>query len=588
MKWRKTLNKLLGSKEDGNKPDTDSISNGSKAESLVIIDETLSSEKGKTKAHHQFSELFDKGILKKYRESFSTYPSQIDAKIHPQLKNSNLYQLGWDEGYALIENTEPTISMIESFYDFVIETIDQDLQRAQAEERERANAKIEQLNEALETVEKKLNPQEEDSIYAQAKRKISVLENQVDALFSKLEHTQFIDEHREAWSKYIGMELDLINQTYREGQLQQEALTAETDRLRQVIVDGLKFKDNGAFAHEDVQELKNILKEFPIIDNSFGKSEKGRQGPSFSQRYALKLNDIENALENLRNTVLHNQPFISGPWAPRIYYFLSFVIFFGEFYLVYNFLAELLGFQTGREISLNSVTWPTFLFALAYPLGIGMLFKFAIAHAKDQIKFKRLLYTRFGIGMILTSLFLISIPNTIKILSEDDSFFSNEAINTLNQLAASPGIISLEIVGVMIFLFTLTILLAVVGASLLTEAMKMSNQRYHLRGGLLKDLKKNSIYSNLTRKIDKEEAKIRALEQQKEKILKEKAEYESRHRSNTPPISLAPSKEEVKKTAINIYRSGYEGGKSKRLMEMPADQYIIYKLKVGFSNSEKP
>ncbi|PHN02241.1 hypothetical protein CRP01_33445 [Flavilitoribacter nigricans DSM 23189 = NBRC 102662] len=538
--------------------------------------------------------LYEHDILKKYFGPVDDIIGAIHREVYGNAEDAPAYQKGFKDGYQLIDDIQSATRAIESQFEYYVTILNERLENIRKFEMVQAKMHIEKLQRELDRLINDLDPGRADSVIALARAKIRQVEADIRSLVKRLDTGQFMDDHQRAWTDYLDKEFHLIETSFQEGMQLQANLKLEMEGMRRVLADHLRAPDT-RLTVEKIKELKAVLQQFPVIESAFNQDPDENRSTfwwsrlsnadnlSYYEGYAELLQEISDKLEKIRTKILDSQPFIDSPWHTRLYFFLAFFIFFGEFYLVYNFLADLLNFNIGRGIGLSSDQVFAILFSMAYPLGVGMLFKAAIAYAKNKTTFKRRLFSSVGLVLIAFSILMISIPNGINVLSKS---LQGDARETLQNLFGGPEIIAVQAIAMIGFLATLTLLFALVGANLLQEAIYMSKQRYHLTGKLMKSLKKNGFYQYLEGQLQQEKAKIEALKQEKSRLEQELSKQEGRYRFHEAPMGLINTKASIKETVVHRYRHGFEVGRSQRLMKIKEDQYLIYRMKTTNHNQK--
>lgn len=265
-------------------------------------------------------------------------------------------------------------------------------------------------------------------------------------------------------------------------------------------------------------------------------------------------NDIETIIKNfsaIEDEIKYNATEIPNPWVLVFHMAAAGIIIFGELYLVRNIVAENLGFDSTESFERAVLTY---LFCIAYPLALGMVFKQLLDAREKDTKVNRIVRRFIYSFIVLLVLALSSI-----------SYISAEAIINLNNGVGNKWLLT-------IFLFSLTITFPGIAGILLAKVFRQLNKVHIFKKGELfrrKDASQRKIYADELKSVEAEiaqkQSEIQELYIRKTQKLQEFAKYKALSKIGEVDIDFTAFITSLQEAAIGEYMAGYNIGRDKML-----------------------
>ncbi|MEL6671620.1 MAG: hypothetical protein AAFR61_05490 [Bacteroidota bacterium] len=487
-----------------------------------------------------------------------------------------------------------------------------------------AKVKIAALGKDLDTLEKKLDESQEGSQAAIILAKINKKEAELEAFQENVQDKAFFRQYKEVLEKRNQEILEEISALQSQVKRVEAGASEEFNHLRDVLEEFLaKFfeeikgefpVDKQALSEEpsDPDRKKSLWQRF-WARLGFGRSKKpGREtgiSPRF-QKYVKHLQgiraltdefplflgaltevfhqkeelltnikyDLMDNLEKLRLSILQDAPLILPRSQILAFYFVTFIIFGGEVYLIYAFLAETLNFDFKSDNFLRFTTFFGYVFCVAVPWALGFFYKEVIENPSPKLKrFER---------MIWLALFSIGLVNAMSIhqakwIKQSDEVES--VIDFLPQSIFSEDIFHLvSIFGIWMFLPILSLFFARVGAWTFIKARAAHLHYAHVTHQSL--LSFRSLFRRgweHQKKIEKEIAvlkdELKDLEWQREAKQNELFKAQALSKEHGQLINIKPVISQWKLGALAAFELGFAEGKGK--VEQRLDETYMIRLK---------
>ncbi|MDX1941277.1 MAG: hypothetical protein SFU99_12045 [Saprospiraceae bacterium] len=296
---------------------------------------------------------------------------------------------------------------------------------------------------------------------------------------------------------------------------------------------------------------------------------------------------IDHKSKNLEATRLElnkNRPVLQPKSLIKLYYLLSFVILFGEFFLINQFLVELIGQDKLPTFKGNWLGFiAIYVFCFAYPLGIGMIFKIILSTYSNKEKYLRRLTSRLLLATII-ALFFVSIPNAMNVFGVETKIINFiqqiSTTNASNNAFYNIWLIGMKTVCLAVFLFILTIVLSAVGAILFNEASEMHKNYYHVtRNPIIRIPGLKLHKEKLENRIKEIEEEIKQLWKNRDVVAEELSKNNAKATAEAEPENYKGVFNALKAKALRIYRRGFEKGRDFALRNLDEAQMIIYKIR---------
>lgn len=265
-------------------------------------------------------------------------------------------------------------------------------------------------------------------------------------------------------------------------------------------------------------------------------------------------NDIETIIKNfsaVEDEIKYNATEIPNPWVLVFHMVAAGIIIFGELYLVRNIVAENLGLDPTGSFGKAILTY---LFCIAYPLALGMIFKQLLDASEKDTKVNRIISRGIYLFMFLLVLALSSI-----------SYISAQSIRDNDGVTGNIWLLT-------IFLFSLTTTFPGIAGILLAKVFRQLNKVHIFKKGELfkrKDSLQRKIYaeelSRVETEIAQKQSEIQELYNRKTQKLQEFAKYKALSEIDKVDIDFTVFITSLREAAIGEYMAGYNIGRDEML-----------------------
>ncbi len=325
-------------------------------------------------------------------------------------------------------------------------------------------------------------------------------------------------------------------------------------QLRKLLMD--KYNALGTILNAYTETIKAKLTPKSEEKKTEGTvTEEDKKGVEDLAEVSKKIeNDIETIIKNfsaVEDEIKYNATEIPNPWVLVFHMVAAGIIIFGELYLVRNIVAENLGLDPTGSFGKAILTY---LFCIAYPLALGMIFKQLLDAIEKDTKVNRIIRRGIYLFMFLLVLALSSI-----------SYISAESIK-------SDGGVKGNIWLLTIFLFSLTTTFPGIAGILLAKVFRQLNKVHIFKKGELfrqKDSLQRKIYaeelSRVETEIDQKQSEIQELYDRKTQKLQEFAKYKALSEIDTVDIDFTVFITSLREAAIGEYMAGYNIGRDEMI-----------------------
>lgn len=516
-------------------------------------------------------------------------PEFIRETIQSDIYDNKLYELGIEQGNLLIEK-ETQLKAIEGKYNGFI----QFLQEAKRKEVEKAKIEAEIIQKEVENLDIALNEFIEDSEISTLKKQIEKIEEQLKGYDEELYEDSFLTEASKLAEEEIKTEKNNIKLLLDEYNVLRETMAKEVKSIKFLLSDLEKSNLTADQREGILKKIKSVIKEeYPLTISKLKDLEELAEDV-----LNIKGEQIENSYKYLDSYISQLKPKIFRRSQIIIYYLMSFIIFIGEFYLIYNFTTDVLMPASKPNFIIDYFLNPIYLavigFCIALPLAIGMIFKLFL---KEYPQGERARFLRwwilFPLGVLaVIGLVAISIPNSIQILQESGVPIGTDGVNGIETVFGFPPN-EIKLIGIMIFSPILTLILSIVGAVLFLYALEMHKDFSNAKKMSLlkidwKWLKINvkSYKKSLEEKKENIAQKIEGLKLKQENKHRDLAEAKANCTSHSDSDFYVGMVSNYKETAINYFIAGHERGVAETSKNWGELDILLFKARKKLSNKK--
>lgn len=522
-------------------------------------------------------------------------------KMEDDIEN-DIEDRGEEDGKNLISNIEDYLEHIETEYDEIAKALNNLVKELKDREKKYAATYADHLKQKLKFCDQELDETNENSKISRLKVRLTQAEQQLKDYENKIYEDYFLRKYYEFWEKKWEAEINHINDLHNDTKKIREFIGQEINLMMNILMaainklnpentqnNGAKLAASTEDSKEVIKEVKEMLKNFPLAYDAlskFNKPSNGTNGPfakminPFNANQKTPLNhSIDYESKNLEATRLElnkNRPILQPKSLIKLYYFLSFLILFGEFFLINQFLVELIGQGKLPTFTSNPIGYiAIYVFCIAYPLGIGMIFKIILSTYSNKEKYLRQLSSRLLMATIV-ALFFVSIPNAMNVLGVENQVIDYiQQLNSQSSAFYNLGLIGIKTVCLAIFLFILTIVLSAVGAILFNEASEMHKSYYHVTRNPIIKILSPTYKEELENRIKKIEKEIKKLWKTRDKIADELSNNTAKLATEEEPENYNSLFNVLKAKALRIYRHGFEKGRDRAIKDLDEAQIFI-------------
>ncbi len=416
--------------------------------------------------------------------------------------------------------------------------------------------------------------------------RLSRLKRQQETLLAELSEEQgrgFSDEF--ATRYYQAGQDHFANEQEHLGDLKEELagtkswLREEIAAIRNILrgmYQGFGGHKNGA-STQQAEEARAFLEQLPLGFEVLERVEKTGNEllEGKSSVIAKQLNAIDAYSKNHRPLLIPKGQIIA-------LYVMSVLILLGECYLVFKFLSKTLGYaetqgnvMPGDEALLSRLVG---IFCIAYPLAIGMAFKFRYQDEPDKQGLLKK-WAKWGLPAILLSLFLIAFPNAVQITDIEYNKLFDERLGNW-----------IRILCLMVFLTVLTTIFSAVGSLLFTLASDQHRDYLNLTHRPVFGWGQSPQYEAIRSKLGKVEAEITGLQQAYAELLERWLKAESVASAKFKPVDFNAIIGYYLESAQSSYQTGFDRGCSEAYLEKDEAELALLNMrrKIHRNNHSQP
>ena len=596
-----------------------SAHNGHELNQLVFNEDLKGLENKGTNV--SFHDALFEGFLQTGLEMLNQIEKELSGSPCP------LQIRGEKEGEILVDpkQTQEAIKLIREKYEGVGLYLEEIIKEAYERENAQAKKKIKILESELKILENELDESQEGSKAFEIKVKIDKKEEELKAFENTVQERNFLKQYKDALEErntVILEEISSIQQQVKElddhaseeMQNLQQAFDALMSRFFSEVKEGVPLEANDEINMPTNAKKKSLWQKFVLwLKGGSKKPQLNTEIPARFKKYSNSLKGIKEVLSefpllfqvfaeatyqknDLLDELKENMLYYLGELRSRIikdaplvlprsqilgFYFITFVIFGGEVYLIYAFLSETLGFDFKDDTSLHFTTFFGYVFCVAIPLALGLFFKERLEDDKPELNFwfRLIVFALLAVGLVNA----ISIHQVQQLNAEEQGLIGET--DYLPQILADESIFHLvSIIGIWIFLPILSLFFARVGAWTFKSGREAHLHYAHITQQSLLRFRIWSLarkrwdqQKKLEKEIDSLKEELRILSQDKERKQTELINAQALSDEQSNMMKMKPIFDIWTEGAIAAYKAGFTIGKGR--VEQKSDEEQLIRLK---------
>jgi hypothetical protein len=534
---------------------------------------------------------------------------QIEEEILGEAPKA--YQRGREIGTHLVANPDDHIRQVAAKYDSLANLLSDVSKRFLIQGFKEAKIQVTVLEERIKKMKEELDESKEGSVISRINKKIEYKEKALKDFeednFSS--ENQFVKLFYEVYKKRLNSDLTgldgfesrqkefdsiltekILNFYNKEGANEIEG-QPETALDQGVKVPASKAGSSNGFFNRILSFFGWSSEEAEKVPHSFVYLNDANTILNQNEERSRRREDrfISSTYDAIFKQLREHEPIIPPRSLIMLNYFIATIILLGEVYLVYEVLTDVLNFDVPNS-AWGFINPPIrafiLVFCLAYPLSIGMMYKFGLKKSpgsRDKLKDK---LSKSLMPWIYRSLFLMGIVASLKISKSRDEI--GKLLDKLFFEDANQLIEVFETVAIGVFLPVITLVFATVGSIMLVETMMQHKQFRHMTKSKLIsfNIKKRLGFGEkkgetgymqrireeikeLNEKIQQKRKELNVLE---DEYIRKKAYAESEE----DELDFSHFTNTLKSIAEGLFLSGYEAGRVHALQTYNETDLIVY------------